>query len=347
MGLAGANRLSSPVPVAAAVRQGVHCVVRHPHEGAHLAPLAGRLRDVRASGPDDARVVVWSDTRPPERRAWNVQLFHGLGDKGYTGNPLFLQRGRYPRLRTALNRIAHVLGMEARFLEPPTDPGRRGSRYQQVNAYGPRLADHLESILEGAVVSRFGHVALNERGPPRLDPEGPLLWMPTWDNRRYLGGADQSSLGAFAHEVALVSRHVPVRVKYHPLTVAHHQDLQARRELQKEPGVQAVAPEREPYGLLDGIRGILTDTSSLGFEAYCIGVPVAIARPPGVVHRGLHAELAERVDVLSPGKPDLLRWAESPPEKVDQRWADELLYRPERRRNDEFAADLRGRLGAP
>ncbi len=281
------------------------------------------------------------DTRPPQRGAWNIQVFHGLGDKGYTGNPLFLQRGRFPRVRTALNRISASLGLPAHWLAPPRRPGCKKSRYEQVNAYGPRLADHLESILRDAEISRFGHVALNERGPPRIDPEGPLLWMPTWDNHRYLGGANQSSLTGFAHEVALVSRHVPVRVKFHPHTLRHDQDRKARQELQKADGVESVPPEADPYPLLDGIRGILTDTSSLGFEAYCLGIPVALAHPTGVQYRGLHAELAERVTVLSAGKPDLLAWAEAPDPTHDRAWARDLLFDPSRARNDAFAAQIR------
>lgn len=206
------------------------------------------------------------------------------------------------------------------------------------------MADHLEAILKGVEVSRFGHVALNERGRPRLDPEGPLLWLPTWNRQRFVGGANQSSLDSFAHEVALVSRHLPVRVKYHPLTISHHQDVTARKELHKEAGIQVLAPERDAYGLLDGIRGILTDSSSLGVEAYCLGVPVAIAKPPGVRFGGLRAELAERVEVLSPGKPDLLRWAESPESGMDKVWREDLLYRPDRTRNDAFVAGLREHL---
>lgn len=326
------------------MRQGVHCAVRHPHERAHVGPLAARLAGERQDLPERARVVVWPDTRPPQRGAWNVQLFHGLGDKGYTGNPLFLQRGRFPRLRTALNRFSHLLHLPAHWLDAPSRPGVRRGRYEQVNAYGPRLHDHLESFLKETEVSMHGHVALNERGPPRLDPEGPLLWLPTWDNRKYLGGPNQSSLGAFAHEVALVSRHVPVLVKFHPHTLGHDQDLEARRELQREPGVQSIAPEADPYRLLDGIRGVLTDTSSLGFEAYCIGVPVAIARPQGVVHRGLHKELADRTPVLSPGKPDLLAWAESPRRGRDRTWCEDLLVAPDPSRNDAFATELRAHL---
>ncbi len=329
-----------------AVRLGVHCVARHAHERVHVGPLAARLHDVQQEKVEHAKVVVWPDTRPPERGAWNVQMFHGLGDKGYTGNPLFLQRGRFPRVRTALNHFSARLHLPAPWLNPPRWPGTRRSRYQHVNAYGPRLADHLESILKDVHISHHGHVALNERGPPRIDPEGPLLWLPTWDNRLYLGGANQSSLTSFAHEVSLVSRHVPVRVKFHPHTLSHNQDVAARSELQKEEGVQSVPPAADPYALLDGIRGVLTDTSSIGFEAYCMGVPVAVAHPVGVQYKGLHTELSERVTVLSAGKPDLLAWAESPEGATDIAWARELLYKPDRAKNDAFAAELRSFAGA-
>ncbi len=292
-----------------------------------------------------AEVVVAAAAGPPVKGAWNAQVFHGLGDKGYTLNPIFLQRGRFPRLRTAANMVLRTFRLPAPFLRPPAHPGRRPSRYEQVNAYGPRFRDALQTMLKDAEVTSFGHVALNELGPVRHDPEGPVLWLPTWDNRRYLGGAQQSSLVPFAHEVALTSRHVPIRVKYHPLTLVHGQAADARAELERQPGIEVVAPDKDPYSMLRGIRGVLTDTSSLGFEAYCLGLPVALARPSDYRYTGLHQELAVRVPVMSSGKPDLLAWAESPKEQVDQRWIDDLLFRPTSARNDDFAADLRQRVG--
>lgn len=323
------------------MQAGIHFVVGHAHEAAHVAPLRRRLADAT----DGRRVVVWADARPPEPGAWNVQVFHGLGDKGYTINPLFLQRGRWPRLRTALNMALRTLRLPAPFLRPPARPGRRASRYEQVNAYGPRFRDRLDEMLRDAVVSQHGHVALNEIGSLRADPEGPILWLPTWDNRAYLGGPRQSSLAPFAHEVALVSRHVPVQIKYHPLTLAHRQDAQARAELEREEGVEVLDGE-DPYPMLRGVRGVLTDTSSLGFEAYCLGLPVALARPTDFAYEGLHDELAQRVPVLSSGRPDLIRWAEAPPAEQDQAWVRDLLYEPKPQRNDDFARDLRGRTRA-
>ena len=326
------------------MRHGVHFDIRHPHERAHVRPLAQRLRHLRAGQPDVAEVVVSPDTRVPVRDAWNVQVFHGLGDKGYTFNPNFLQRGRFPRVRTALTMAARRLRLPFNFTRPPARPGRRPSRYQQVNAYGPRFHDLLSDMLRDVEVSDFGHVALNDRSGVRPDPDGPLLWMPTWDNRRFLGGPNQSSLGAFAREVALVSRHVPVLLKAHPLTLRFQQDTAALQHLAKEPGVTMVDAGTDPYTLLGGVRGLLTDTSSLGFEAYCMGLPVGVARPPRVQHRGLHAELAQRTHVLHSGRPDLLRWAEAPEAPSDARWMRDLLYAPSPGRNDAFAADLDARV---
>lgn len=328
------------------MRQGVYFDARLSHERAHLEPLRQRLRHVRAGQAAVADVVVMADTRKPVPEAWNVQLFHGLGDKGYTGNPIFLQKGRWPRLRTAGNRLFGLFGMSGPFLRPPEDPGRRSCRYQQVNAYGPRLHDALEDMLQQCHITGHGHVALNDRANIRFDPEGPVLWLPTWDNRKFLGGVNQSSLDTFAHEVALVSRHVPVRVKYHPLSLRHRQSERARQEMEREPGVAVVPADANPYDLLGGIRAVLTDTSSIGFEAYCMGIPVGIATPVGVAHRGLHAELAERAHVLHSGRPDLLGWAEDPDRPTDRAWAREILYPPEPRRNDAFAAELESRVGA-
>lgn len=323
------------------MRHGVHFDLRHAHERGHLAPLRRRLPAQLAGKPEVASVEVMPDTRPPVRGAWNIQVFHGLGDKGYTGNPIFLQKGRWPRLRTAANMVARSLRLPGPFLRPPERPGRRPSVYEQVNAYGPRFKDRFEDMLDDVVISTFGHIALNEQARFRVDPDGPLLWMPTWDNRRYLGGPNQSSLGPFAHEVALASRHVPVRVKLHPLSLRHDQDVAARTELERAEGVDLVPADADPYGLLDGCRGLLTDSSSLGFEAYCMGVPVAIAIPNGVRPRGLHAELAERTHVLHSGKPDLLGWAEAPRYPGDKAWARDLLYAPSPSQNDAFAADVR------
>ncbi|MCA1818951.1 MAG: hypothetical protein LC620_02680, partial [Halobacteriales archaeon] len=85
------------------IRPGIAFPHRHPHEMAHLRPLISRLQDMLVAPPARAAVVVLAESRPPVRGAWNVQVFHGLGDKGYTLNPVFLQRGHFPRLRTALN----------------------------------------------------------------------------------------------------------------------------------------------------------------------------------------------------------------------------------------------------
>ncbi len=326
------------------LRDGIHFVMSQPHERAHLAPLQRRLQDLRAGDAAHAKVVVSATSRPPVKDAWDVQIFHGLGDKGYTLNPIFLQTGRFPRLRTALNMALRTFHLPAPFLRPPQHPGQRPSRYQQVNAYGPRFRDALETMLSDVEVSCHGHVALNELGAVEPDPDGPILWLPTWDNRRFLGGPAQSSLAPFAHEVALTSRHVPFRVKYHPLTLAHKQDADARAELERAPGVDVVSAEKDPYSLLRGIRGVVTDTSSIGFEAYCLGLPVALARPTDFRYKGLHQELAVRVPVMSSGKPDLLSWAEQPPAERDQAWIDDMLFRPASTRNDEFAAELRARV---
>ncbi len=333
--------------MAAPLRHGIHFAIRHPHEAAHLDPLRERLHDVAVDDPEEAAIVVSADARVPVSGAWDVQVFHGLGDKGYTLNPIFLQRGRFPRLRTAANRILRAFRLPAPFLKPPAEPGRRPGRYQQANAYGPMFKDRLEDMLEDTHVTEFGHLALNDRGSFDADPDGPVLWLPTWDNRKYLGGQQQSSLAPFAHEVALVSRHVPVLIKYHPLTLVHDQDKQARAELEAEPGVTIVPADLSPYDLLDGVRGVLTDTSSLGFEAYCGGLPVGLVKPKAFRYEGLHAELAERVMVMRSGRPDLLRWAESPDRDADKAFIRDLLYTPSADRNDAFAADLRARLDTP
>lgn len=326
------------------MRHGVHFDLQHPHERAHLKPLANRLKHVRAGQADVASVEVKPDTRMPEPGAWNVQVFHGLGDKGYTFNPIFLQAWRFPRVRTALTMAARAVRLPLNFTRPPARPGRRRGRYDQVNAYGPRFRDLLDDMMDETVVSEHGHVALNERSGIRADPEGPLLWMPTWDNRRFLGGPNQSSLSAFSREVALVSRHVPVKVKVHPLTLRYNQDERALQTLAKEPGVTLVDAGNDPYDLLDGVRALLTDTSSLGFEAYCMGLPVGVARPPHVRHRGLHGELAQRTHVLHSGRPDLLKWVEAPEPPGDAKWMRDLLYAPSPQRNDAFAADLEARV---
>ena len=291
--------------------------------------------------PSRAGVVVLAESRAPIRGAWNVEIFHGLGDKGYTLNPIFLQRGRYPRLRTALNLPLSLLRLPAPFLRAPVKPGRRASRYQQLNAYGPRWADLFEDMVRGAVVSRHGHVALNETEGIARDPEGPLVWLPTWDNRRYLGGRNQSSLETFAADVQRVAARVPVLLKVHPLTERHGHAKALRRRLADTKGVTVAPAGTGAYQVLEGARGLLTDTSSLGFEAFCSGLPVAIARNPGVALHGLHAELAERASVFAPGDAAILDWAESPSPPADDAWARDLLSEPRRSRNDAFAAALR------
>lgn len=327
------------------MRHGVHFATRHPHELAHVAPLRQRLQDVKAGDETVASVVVHTDTRRPVRDAWNVQVFHGLGDPAHTLNPIFLQRHRWPRFRRALNRLLYKLHLPAPLLRPPRRIAPRAGLYNQVNAYGPLHHDRLQAMLRDAEVTKFGHVALNQvpRIPP--NPNGPLLWLPTWDQRAISGGRQRSSLAAFAHEVALVSRHVPVRVKYHPMTLIQGQDVAARAELEKEAGITILPDDADPYGMMRGVRGVLSDTSSLGLEAYCLGLPVALARPPGYDYTNLEAELAERVPVMSAGKPDLLAWAEAPDIRSDRAWQDDLLYPPSPKRNDDFAKDLRSRMG--
>lgn len=316
---------------------GVAFPIRHAHERFHVAPLEHRLRDVPSSGKP--AVVVHADTRPPVRGAWNVQVFHGLGDKAYTTNPLFLQRGRAPRVRTALNMAARTLGLPANFLRPPDTPGQRRSRYQQVNAYGKRWADLFCGFLREVEVTRFGHVALNERELRGPKAGGRILWLPTWDNRQYLGGPDQSSLEPFAPAVAALAKDHAVEVKYHPLTLDHDQARAARRTIEAA-GVRVLPAGTDPYDMLTRARAIMTDSSSLGFEAFACGIPVAILRPRGITSRGLHAELDARAPVFHVGD-DLSAWAAQPPAPRDRAWREDLLEPPRRQRNDEFATRLR------
>ena len=302
-----------------------------------------RLDDIVVHPPQRARVVVMAASDPPRRGAWNVQVFHGLGDKGYTLNPIFLQRRRFPRVRTAGNMLLKAVGARGPFLRPPAQPGRRATRYQQLNAYGPRWADLLEGMVEGAVVSRHGHLALNEMEGLGSDPDGPILWMPTWDNSRFLGGPNQSSLATVGDEVIRLARATPFLVKLHPLSVLHRQEAALRSRLESAEGVTLAPADASPYELMEGARALLTDTSSLGFEAYCAGLPVAVVRNPGVAFHGIHQELAERTPVLEPGGTDLARWVESPEPPSDAAWARDLLFEPSRARNDRFAAELRRR----
>lgn len=323
------------------MRSGIAFPHRQPHEAAHLRPLMDRLHDVLAAQPHRARVVVLAGSRPPVRGAWSVQAFHGLG--GAAANPLFLQRGRFPRLRSALNGPLARLRLPAPLLRPPARPGRRRSRYQQVNAYGPRWADLFEGMLRDAEVSRFGHPALNEAGALHADPDGPLLWLPTWDGRPRAGGANPSSLRPFADQVlALAADGVPVLLKLHPLT-SRSQAAAVRRRLAGARGVTLAPAVEGAHRLMEGCRGVLTDTSSAGLEAHCSGLPVALARSPGVRLQGLHAELAERVPVFAPGDAGLAEWAHAPAPPSDAAWGRDLLYSPDPRRNDAFAARLRER----
>jgi hypothetical protein len=303
-----------------------------------------RLQDLLVAPPQKARVVVHADSRPPRRGAWNVQVFQGLAGPGHSCDPLFLQRGRFPRLRTALQAPLARLRRGAPLLRHPGRPGHRRSRYQQVNAYGPRWVDLFQDMLDRVEVSRFGHAALNEAEGVEPDPEGPLLWLPTWDSRMHMEGANPSSLEPFVTDVLAVARHIPVLVKLHPLTVRHRQAADAGSRLAAAPGITFAPADTDPYRLLQGARGVLTDTSSLGIEAYCSGFPVAIARNPGVVFHGVLGELAERVPRFSPGDPGLRAWAEAPGHAGDRAWASDLLYAPQRRRNDAFAAQLRSRV---
>ena len=327
------------------MRPGVAFPHRHPHEATHVGPLLSRLEDVAVTPAGEAAVVVHADTRPPVDGAWNVQVFHGMGDKGYVTNAIFLQKGRWPKLRTALNMGLSAFWLPAPFLRPPARPGKKPSRYQQVNAFGPRWGDWFSDMLTDVEVSRFGHVALNEMEGIAPDPEGPIVWMPTWNNRRYLGGANQSSLPRFATEVARMAQSgLPFIVKYHPLTVRRGQARVARRLLEGIPNVTVAPPDIEPYSLLQGARAVLTDTSSLGFEAYAMGFPVAVVRPPGVRHKGLHEELAQRVPVFEIGRPGIDDWARDPEPPSDSAWARDLLDAPRRKLNDKFAANLRQKV---
>jgi hypothetical protein len=324
------------------VRSGIAFPHRQPHEAAHLRPLMDRLHDVMAAQPRRARVAVLAHGRPPVRGAWNVQVFHGLADRGCS--PRFLQRGRAARLRSALNAPLARLRLPAPLLRSPARPGLRRSRYQQVNAYGPRWADLFEGMLRDAEVSRFGHAALNEAGLPHADPDGPLLWLPTWDARSRLGGANASSLEGFAERaLAIAASGVPVLLKLHPLTVRHRQAAAVRRRLAAARNVTVAPATEDPYKLLHGCRGVLADAGSLGLEAHCCGLPVALARNPGLRLEGLHAELAGRVPAFSPTDPGLAEWAHAPPPPTDAAWARDLLYAPDPRRNDAFAARLRER----
>lgn len=326
------------------MRPGIAFPHRHAHELAHLAPLIHRVQDVLVPPPQTARVVVHAESRPPQRGAWNVQVFHGLGDKGYTLNPLLLQRGRLPRLRTAGNMVLRVLRLPAPLLRPPRKPGRRACRYQQLNAYGPRWADLFSSFLRDVEVSRFGHVALNEVAGLEPDPEGPVLWLPTWDNRKYLGGPNQSSLETFGDEVIRIARSVPVLVKLHPLTLRDGHAKAIRVKLQQAQGVTMAPGDADVYPLMQGARAVLTDTSSLGLEAYCSGIPVGLAVNPGVRLAGLNEELRQRVPNHAPGRPTLEAWAHAPEPPSDATWARDLLFAPDSRRNDQFAATLRQRV---
>jgi hypothetical protein len=329
-------------------RAGIRFDAREAHERVHVEPLARRLRDAGPPAGAGAAVVVHAASRVPERGAWNVQVFHGLGDKGYTLNPLLLQRGRFPRVRTAANLASGKVGLPARWMRPPADPGRRPGRYQQANAYGPRWADALSSMLKDTVVSRHGHVALNERDDLRPDPKGPVAWLPTWDNRAFLGGGtDPSSLRPFAADVLrLAAGGTPVRVKVHPRTVAHDQAPEERARLAAAPGIAFEPAGGDPYAVLRGARGLLTDSSSLGFEAFCVGFPVALLEPPGTAWSGLHAELHGRVPSFAPGGAGLAAWAAKPPSPGDRTWARDLLDPPSSARNDAFAKDLRERGAA-
>ncbi len=291
-----------------------------------------RLRDVHAAPPRKPRVAVLAASDPPVAGAWNVQLFHGLGDKAYTLNPVFLQRGRFPRARTAMNIAAGMVGLPRRWLAPPAQVTPRRCRYQQLNAYGPRWVDLFAERVKDVDVTRFGHVALNELEGLRSDPDGPVLWLPTWDNRRTMGGPMQSSLDPMAADVMALARSgVPVLIKLHPLTVANGQAHRVRRELAATSGIDMVPADSSAYKVLEGCRGVLTDTSSMGFEAYAAGLPVAVVTNPGVRPTGLHEELAERAARVEPGDASLAAWAERPEPPADHAWASDLLFPPEPR----------------
>jgi hypothetical protein len=159
-----------------------------------------------------------------------------------------------------------------------------------------------------------------------------------------MGGPMQSSLESMAQDVLdLARRGVQVLVKFHPLTVAHGQAERVRRELAATPGIEVVPAETSVYRVLEGCRGVLTDTSSVGFESYAAGLPVALVTNPGVEHKGLHAELAGRAPAVRPGDGSLLHWAEAPEAPADTAWSQDLLYPPAAWRNDAFASDLRRR----
>lgn len=300
------------------MRSGIAFPHRQAHAAAHLRPLMDRLHDVLASQPGRARVVVQAESRPPVRGAWNVQVFHGLADAGRPSTQRALQGRRFLR-------------------------ADRHSRYQQVNAHGPRWADLLEGMPKDAEVSRFGHTALNETGGAHTDPDGPLLWLPTWDRRARSGGANPSSLGTFTDQVLAIAADVPVLLKVHPLTAKRGHAAKALRRLAGARNVTVAPATESPYRLLEGCRGVLADAGSLGLEAYCLGLPVALARNPGVEADAIHAELAERAPVFAPGERGLAEWALAPPPPAGTAWARDLLYAPDPRRNDAFAARLRER----
>lgn len=328
--------------VPALLRTGIAFPHRHPHEWNHVRPLAERLRHHMTPAGKSPRVAVLAASTHPVSGAWNVQVFHGLGDKAYTLNPRFLQRGHAVRLRTALNIAASSVGLRGRFLDPPRAVRPRRGRYDQYNAYGPRWVDLLALRVRDADVTRFGHVALNERDGLRGDLDGPIVWMPTWDNRHTMGGAGGSSLEWMGPAVLEAARSgTRFLVKFHPLTVSRNQSARLRRELAATPGIDVAPADANPYDLLEGARGLLTDTSSLGFEAYCCGVSVGLAVPDGVRLGGLHAELADRAHRVDPES--LRDWMDHPTPGADRAWSEDLLYPPSSSLNDAFAADLRRR----
>ncbi|HEX2065754.1 MAG TPA: hypothetical protein VHI93_02980, partial [Candidatus Thermoplasmatota archaeon] len=222
---------------------------------------------------------------------------------------------------------------------PGAASSRRG-RYEQVNAYGPRWADLFEEALPGTEVSRFGHGPLNEAAGLRADREGPLVWLP---GRRGTGIAGPSDLEAFAGQVTSLAAEVPVLLKPHPLAARHGRSAAVLRRLAAARNVTVAPPAESPYRLLEGCRGVLAPAGSLALEASCAGLPVALARPAGTRLEGLQAELAARAPAFAPGDRGLAEWAQAPPPPTDTAWARDLLFAPDPRRNDAFAARLRER----
>lgn len=251
--------------------------------------------------------------RAPQRQAWNVQVFPGLSDP----DARRLQR----RLVPGLHRGSPASGQAS-------VPQRRRSRWQQVNAYGPRANDRLEAMLRDVEISRHGHVALNDIAELRRDPDGPVVWH-----------VESPAPAAFLAEALRLVPGVPLLVHVGAGFGRRAQKALART-LSDTRGATLAPPASDPYQLLEGACALLAPPGPLALEAYCMGMPVALTTAAGARLEGLDAELAERVPRFAPGD-GLRAWAESPPADTDTKWVDDLLYAPRPSRNDAFAAALR------